>query len=407
MEGKKANVAYIISQFPRYDETFIAREMKAVRDYGIDMTIFSIKKCRDKVIHKEAEALIENVFNLPLICSLVVLKAVMFFLFTKPLVFFSALFEIIRHSYASFDFLIKGLLLFPQSCAYAREADLRKCTHIHAHWATHPATMALVMSRLTGLKVSLTGHAHDIYVNTTGLVYKMCRCEFILTCTKSNKEYLLDMAKGFDPERIIVSYHGLDLKHKYIPGDEKPDGEVFRIVSVGSCLPCKGYDRLLNAGKLLADKGFDFAIDIVGGGPLQEELTALAEELGIGDKVNFAGFVNQQDMPGYYKKADCFVLASIPEIHWGIPNVVVEAMAVELPVITTALPALPEVIENDKNGFLMDYPDPDKISAFLSKLIESPALKRTIGIAAREKVMGMFDLDNNAREVAELFIKNS
>jgi glycosyltransferase involved in cell wall biosynthesis len=212
----------------------------------------------------------------------------------------------------------------------------------------------------------------------------------------------MNIAPDLNEEKIIVSYHGLDLKTKYISA-EKSSTPPFKIVSVGSCLPCKGYDRLLGACKILHDKKIDFRLTIVGGGPLESELRQHAIVLNIDEFVEFAGFVKQEDMPAYYQNADCFVLAAVPEIHWGIPNVLVEAMACCLPVIMTELPAIPEVIKDNDAGFLLDNPMPDNLAPLLERLAESEELRSRMGEIGRKRVSEMFDIDKNASEVASHF----
>jgi len=398
----RAHVGYVASQFPRYDETFLAREMLAVRRAGTEVTIFSVKPCRDAVVHPEARTLAERVVHWPLVGSLRVWAGFARAALRHPVRCTRALAELMRHSTPSGGLLVRGLAAFPQACAYAGEAARRACTHLHGTWATHPAAMALVMHRLTGLPWSFTGHAHDIYVDTTGLAYKLRRARFALTCTAANKDYLLGLAPGLDPRRVQVSYHGLDLREAYTPS-APPPGPPFRIVTVGSLFACKGHDRLLRALRLLLDRGVAARLRIVGGGPLEGQIKDLARELDLTASVTLCGYVSQDRMPDQYRGAHAFALAAVPEIHWGIPNVVVEAMACARPVVVTALPALREVIPNDEAGMLVPAAEPEAFARALARLAAEPELCVRMGRAARARVEPLFDLTRNARQVAGLF----
>ncbi|MFH0911426.1 MAG: glycosyltransferase [Planctomycetota bacterium] len=402
-EPPPGHVAHVVSQFPCYDETFILREIAAVERRGLATTIFSLKPCRDAIVHPEAEALRPRLVQWPLLGSPRTWGGALASLLRHPLRALGALGEIFISLGRSRDFLTKGLALFPLACAYAREAGRRGVTHLHAQWATHPATLALVIHRLTRIPWSLSAHAHDLHLNATGLAHKMRSASFVLTCTKANKTLLLERAPGLLPERIHVIYHGLDIRTAYVPAPDPPPERPFRILSVGSLLPCKGFDRLLRACRLLHDKGLDLMLTLAGGGPLESELVKLSRDLGLDGRVAFPGFVTQDRMPELYRRHHVFALAAVPGIHWGIPNVVVEAMASGLPVVTTALPSLAEVIRSEEEGLLVPDPTPEALGPLLGRLAGDPELRGRLGRAGRKRVEEMFDIESTSRAMAALF----
>ena len=182
---------------------------------------------------------------------------------------------------------------------------------MHAYWATYPASVAMIVSELTGIPFSFTGHAHDIYLDTTHLREKMERAAFISTCTQQNKIYLSQVAPACAPEKIHVNYHGLDLGQFSVA--RKEPNRVFEILSVGTLHYYKGFNVLLDALDLLNKKNLRFHCTIVGGGPLQEDLRRHISLLGLESEVTMTGPLKQAQVIPYYKKADVLVLMAQPE----------------------------------------------------------------------------------------------
>jgi glycosyltransferase involved in cell wall biosynthesis len=392
----RPSVAFILSKFPCYDEPFFVRDMKAVAEAGLRVTIFSIKPCRDPIVHAEAERMLRLRIHIPLWLSWRVWVALLFALVMRFPRFLRGLIELVRHSWGSLDFLAKSLLLVPQACAYAREVENRGIGHIHALWATHPATMALFIHRLTGIRWSFSGHAHDVYTDITGLTYKMERAAFVVTSAAATRDHLIGLRPQISPDRVHVVYHGLDFERQYSPRITGPKEPPLRIVSVGSLLPCKGFDRLLRAVRILLDQRVPVHLTIVGGGPLERELRQLADKLGVAGVVHFTGYQTQEEMPLHYQAAHCFVLAAVPEIHWGIPNVVLEALGCALPVVTTELPAISEIVDGGVSGLLLPEPTPELIAERLAVLAGNPHLRHTIGMEGRRRVRRLFNVQRAA-----------
>ena len=410
-------VAFIFSQFPCYDETFILREMNALRDEGLNFTIFSLKTPKDAIIHPEAKELAQDTLYIPFL-SLRVFLAQLSALLRHPIKYASAFFHMVRIHIKSSDFLLKSLALFPKSVYAAKMFKKMKISHIHAQWATHPATSAIIISRLSGIPFSFTGHAHDIYVNTAGLKEKIQDAQFVTTCTKDNKRHLLKLlngrlkardegrgAKGED--KIIVNYHGVDLgrfRNKFY----RPQSTVhspLHILSVGSLLECKGFDTLIEACGLLKARGIDFQCTIAGGGRLQQSLQSTVHSLQLEKNVKFTGYITQDKLIPLYQEADVFVLAMLPEIHWGIPNVLLEAAACSVPIVCTLLPSIPELIEDGKTGFIIPAKDPKAIADVLERLYRDETARKQVGEAGRLVIEDRFDVVKNANRLKQLFVR--
>lgn len=393
-------VGYVVSQFPCYDETFILREMKALRERGVDIVIFSLRRQHQALTQEDALAFLPATHYAPYLLSFRVLGALADRLLRSPSVVLGLASRLVRDLWRRPVALAKSLAFFPKSIYFAGEAERLGLARLHAHWATHPATAALLMSRLSGVPWSFTCHAHDIFADPILLTEKLRSADFALTCTGYNKTYLASLDR-VDPERVRVSYHGLDLALFQPNGGPAPREEI-SILAVGSLLECKGFRYLIAACALLAARGVAFRATIAGGGPLEDELKALAARHGLTERIRFTGFITQEALVPLYQSADLFVLPSVPEIHWGIPNVLVEAFACGLPVVTTRLPSVPELVDDGVSGVLLDSPDPEAIAASIETLAANPERRESMGRVGRARVAEAFDIRRNTDALVEL-----
>jgi len=404
-------IAFIFSQFPCYDETFILREMNQLKKSGLNFCIYSIKPCRDKIIHADAQKLAEDVQYLPLF-SLNLLLVNLYSLLRHPLRYWGAFFGVFWGNLKSPVFLFKSMCLFPQAVGFARIARKYGIEHVHGQWATYPATYAYVISKLNNIPFSFTGHAHDIYLDTKMLAEKIEEAKFVVTCTQDNKRYLLKLLESRQPsavsrqtkDKIIVNYHGVDLERFKI--SHQPSAishQPFKILSVGSLLECKGFDILIDACKILQERGIDFECTIAGGGPLLEKLKLSAVRHQLSDQIKFTGYITQDKLIPFYQNADVFALPVRLGIHWGIPNVVIEAMAAKVPVITGNLPSIPEIIADGKTGFIIPEENPQALAGALVRLYDDAELRKTVGNAGYAVVAEKFDVAKNAASLKVVF----
>jgi glycosyltransferase involved in cell wall biosynthesis len=260
----------------------------------------------------------------------------------------------------------------------------------------------------------MTAHAHDIYLDQAMLPFKLRASVAVLTCTRENLDFLQRLCPELPDERLRLSYHGVDLG-AYRPASAPPD--EFRILSVGTLLPRKGFDTLLEACAILQREGTAYDCEIVGDGPMRLDLERQARRLQLAS-VTFLGKRSQEQLPEIYRRASVFVLAAnhagggvvtasarrrpgaADLIHFGIPNVILEAMACGLPVVASGLPALREVLVEDGNGLGVPERDPVALAAALRALAQDPARRARLGAHAAARVHAGFDLARTAGEVA-------
>jgi glycosyltransferase involved in cell wall biosynthesis len=250
-----------------------------------------------------------------------------------------------------------------------------------------------------GPPFSFTAHAKDLYTTSSRHVADRARAAaFVVTCTEANRRYLA----SFDGGTTQVVYHGIDTA-RFHPRGRRP--EARRILSVGRLVPKKGFGDLIDAFQILAERGIRFQCEIIGGGPLREELARRVLEYGIADRVRIHGARLQDHILAEYHRAAVFVLAPVMTEDGdrdGIPNVLVEAMACEVPVISTRLSGIPELVEHRQEGLLVEPGDPASLADAINLLLADQSLASSLAAAGRRKVEQRFDLQRNTGRLAEL-----
>ncbi|MFQ5449581.1 MAG: glycosyltransferase family 4 protein [Nitrospinaceae bacterium] len=296
---------------------------------------------------------------------------------------------------------------FAQAGSLAAVVQFSGITHLHTHYANEPAGVAELVYHLTGIPFSISTHAKDIYLSSKeSLRRKMSRSRFIVTCTEFNKRYLRSIATCKTP--IVKVYHGL-FTDKFKPerndGNGGPPHEVPLILSVGRFRKKKGFPTLLQACRWLKDEGIDFRCKIVGFGPEKDSLDRWIETLSIGDKVQLEGKMVHEELIGLYRKADLFVLPCQVDEEGdrdGIPNVIMEAMAMEIPVISTTVSGIPELIDHEKTGILVPPKDPGALKSAMKHLLGQPTLRQNLGFAGRRRIVHYFDAKHHIEQLKAL-----
>lgn len=390
-------VGYVVSLFPSYDETFILREIAALAERGVELRIFSLRQRAQAVTQEQARPFVARTRYAAYLFSGEVLAALLRAVVRQPAALASFLWLLLSGCWRRPVALAKSLAFVPKAVLFAELARAEGIECLHAHWATYPASAALLMSRLTGIKWGLTCHAHDIFFDPSLLPEKIEAAQFVLTCTADNKRHLETLTRA--AAKVQIVYHGLDLS-RFSPRPPAPHPGPPRVLAVGSLLKCKGFDILIAATGLLRRRGVELAVTIAGGGPEEAKLRAAAAAEGVGDCVRLTGYLTQQELLPLYQEADLFVLPAVLEQHWGIPNVLVESLACGVPVITTALPSLPELVHDGVHGLVARNRDPGDVADKMETLLRDPALRRRLGEAGRRRVHERFDIRRNIEDVA-------
>lgn len=405
-------VAVIVKGYPRLSETFIAQEILALEQRGLEQRIVSLRHPTDTRIHALNRAIRARVDYLPE------------YLYQEPLRVVRAWWRVRRRPryLAARAAWLRDLARdrtpnrgrrFGQALVLAAELP-QDVAHLHVHFLHTPASVARYASLLTGLPWSVSAHAKDIWT-TPGWekAEKLADCEWLVTCTQTGADHLAEVAAaaGQPPEKVERLYHGLDLsrfppmKTDRPPRDGRDSSDPVTILSVGRAVPKKGYDDLLAALARLPD-GLHWRFVHIGGGLLRDRLRDRARALGLDDRIEWRGPRTQDEVLAAYREADLFVLASrVAEDgdRDGLPNVLMEAQTQGLACLSTRVSAIPELIDDGATGLLVPAEDPSALADALARLIASPAERSRLGQAGEHRVRTEFGFEAGIERLAQRF----
>jgi len=269
------------------------------------------------------------------------------------------------------------------------------CTHLHVHFAHTPAQIAMYASAFSGIPFTITAHANDIFERGLLLAHKAGRSARMLTISHFNRQFLLSL--GIPSDKLAVVRCGVSFERRRDTRRSDACG-VFRIGTLGRLVEKKGMDDLLRATALLREQMHSLKVVIVGEGPQREELTSLSRELGLSDCVEFAGAMAHDRVVEWLRSLDAFVLACKQDANGdmdGIPVALMEAMSQEIPVVSTRLSGIPELVVHERTGLLASPADPADLAHQIRRLTSDPELRASLAVAGAEHVHSEFDQDVN------------
>jgi glycosyltransferase involved in cell wall biosynthesis len=381
--------------------------MAALEKEGIQVSLYPIIVQREKVIHPIARPWLKRV-NRSSLFSPTVWLANLRRVFSDFKGYRSLLKHVLDANKENKKFSLRALVIFPKAVWMAERMKRERIDHIHAHYATHPALLAFIVHRLTGIPYSVSVHAHDIYVDQTMLCEKLNSAAFVRSISEFNKKILIKLCGSTIGSKIQKIHCGINLKnYREIKSKRK---DKFRILSIGSLQPYKGYEYLLMACVLLKRRNFKFICEIIGGGELNSSLEKMIIELGLENVVQLLGRKTEVEVAEYLHNAHCYVQPSIITGSGkmeGIPVALMEAMACKLPVIATKISGLPELIEDPYSGFLVPPTDEVALAERIFWIYENPKSAGELGEHGYKKVKKDFNINKIAPQLKELFEQNS
>jgi glycosyltransferase involved in cell wall biosynthesis len=279
--------------------------------------------------------------------------------------------------------------------------------HLHAHFASTPSLVALFTHRLSGIPYTFTAHAKDIYVTDPDVFRtKLEEARAVVTCTEYNRGYLTKQFGRLADHKVRCIYHGLDISQfKFTLSRKDGAGEPV-ILSVARLVEKKGLEDFIMAADILRRRGHAFKVEIIGTGPLRDTLKAQAQRLGLTDRVRLAGAQAHDTVCLAYQRASVFVLPCVVASNGdrdGIPNVLLEAMASGVPVVSTPVSGIPELIESGVNGLLVSPRDARSLADAIERLLASRELSEGLARAARTKLESSFSLEASAEQLLTVF----
>ena len=400
------NLVCIIGTYPGLSNTFIDREIRMLRQWVLDIQLLSIRQPHlQSVLSQEQRSYQREVTYLIPVRWLSFLGGHLRFLLTRPRTYLGTLLYLFTRPHPSARDRLMTLLHFSEGVYAAHLLRKQAVDHLHAHFVERAATVALVAGRLLDVPYSLAVHAgEDIYVHPVLLPEKFSEAKFAISCTQYNLDYLRDLGvPGLEDGKAICIHHGLDVE-RHPPATNPQDPPL--LLAVGRLVEKKGFEYLIRACRQLRDQGRDFVCRIVGPGPDRHKLEALIAELSMQDVVKLCGGVPHEEVIRWYDRATIFVLPCIRGTDGsldGIPNVLLEAMAMELPVVSTTVSAIPELVQDQVDGILVPPRDEEALASALARLLDEPRLRTRLGKMGRQTVAERFDIEQNVRLVYDVF----
>ena len=397
----------ILKGFPRISETFISNEILLLEDLGFKVHLFSMRQPRESFRHESVGRIRAAVDYLPE-TLLAPLPRLLFhtgrLAARRPAAMRRALATALRRFLRTRrSATLKHLL----QAGYLVDRLLPKSgvTHLHAHFAHSPASVALFASRLSGLPFSFTAHAKDIYTSDPRqLREKIALARFVVTCTGYNRRHLLRLSDGRTPIHRI--YHGIDTRLFVADGQNGPPAPPYRLLTVARLTPKKGLPTVYRALRRLRDQGLRLRHTLIGDGEERAAILALIRRLGLTADVELLGTLPHEAVLAHYRRADLLVLGCEVAPNGdrdGIPNVLLEAMAMGVPVVATRISAIPELVGHGQSGLLVPPGDPAALAGAMTRLLTDQPLRRRVIRAGRQQVRTGFDNRVLTRRLAAVY----
>jgi glycosyltransferase involved in cell wall biosynthesis len=396
-------VAVVYSRFPVWNQTFALGDFLALDRAGYHIEILTLRGGTGSFEQPETQTFqgrVHRAFYRSWSLWRENLKA-----WCRPLTW--RLFgQLVAGTFARPTELFKTCLLFPQAIYFAHLITRRGMQHIHAAWASYPATAAWIASELTDIPFSFTGHAYDIYMVRSLLQEKMQRAQFVVTCAETNRDELVRIGGEDMRHKIHVHRHGVDLKRFQHPMVRPKPQPVWQLLACGFLASYKGFAHLVSACELLHQQGCKFHCTIIGEGPEHGRLTRQIQQARLSSQVQLLPPIPQSELVKRYHQADVFIHPSVVTKQGNrdvIPNVLAEAMASGVPVISTRLAGIQELIQADENGLLVTPGDPQALAEAVVNLMQDDKKRQRLVEAAKQSVTEAFDRHRNAEELVRTF----
>lgn len=395
-------LGYLVSQYPAASHTFILREVLRLRELGMRIDVASINR-PDRSAESLAEEEREEAATTYYVKADGVrgaLRAHWETLRMRPAAYAKGLLFALRLGGTDIKRWLYSLFYFIEAVMIGHWLTERGLGHLHVHFATPAATVGLIAGRIFPIGFSMSVHGPDEFYDAPGyrLAEKIQGAAFICCIGYYCRSQLMKLSPPAHWSKLEIAPLGVD-PSAFSPRPFREHPSPFQILCVGRLVPAKGQHILVDAVAALVRTGHDVRLRLVGGGPDRESLESQVRRLGLGDRVLFDGVVNQDRIRAIYAEADCFALASFAE---GIPVVLMEAMAMEIPCVTTFITGHPELIRDGVDGVLIAPSDESALAAAIAGLIADPERRRRLGEAGRRRVIEKYDLETNTRRLADI-----
>lgn len=400
--SRSTDLIVVVNGFPRLSETFVLQEMLDLERRGVRLSIVALRRPEESVAQEALAELRAKVTYLPDLAAkahrLAVRTAHASLLVRGRQTYLDGL----ARTIASQDFSRANL---DRAALLGHHVQRLGSPSLYVHFAHKPATIGRFAALLTGVPYALSAHAKDIWLTPPReLAAKVRDSAAVLTCTQEGRDHLAAVAGSATCVRL--AHHGVEVETGHVA--ERGSGPEPVVLAVGRLVEKKGYPTLLAAAALLRDRGVRIRVRIVGEGPEWGRLQRMVHALGVEGSVAFLGPLTPAEVADELRRADVFALACerlADGDRDGIPNVILEAMARGLPIVSTRLAGVAEAVVDGECGLLTEQGDAQAFASSIQRLVADPGLRVILGEAARARVVRHFDRRATLPAVTEVLVE--
>jgi glycosyltransferase involved in cell wall biosynthesis len=395
------NLAYLVNQYPKVSHSFIRREILALESLGVSVTRFSVRSCASELVDsKDIEELQKT--RILLQSSLTtfgidLLKAVL----TRPVKFLQALRLAFKVGYRSErGLLLHGIYLL-EACHLLRWCREAEISHIHAHFGTNSTTVAMLCHCLGGPSYSFTVHGPEEFDKAPllSLETKINRSKFVVAISNFGRSQLFRQCAADQWSKIHIIHCGVD--QQFLAADMSPVFDTNQLICIGRLSEQKGHFLLIQAAALLAQSGINFKLLFVGDGELRPQVESLIAELGVQTYIDITGWASADEVKHHLMTSRAMVLPSFAE---GLPVVIMEALSLGRPVLSTYIAGIPELVVPQESGWLVPAGSVEELAEAIKVILQTPVehLHR-MGTAGRTRVQMDHDAACEGQKLLALF----
>lgn len=398
----RSRLGYLLRMYPRFSQTFIVNEILELEQQGANLAIGSLRKPNEGLFHESFSRVKTQTDYFPET------------IFESDSGHWRGQWELLREAPARYTRNLVatagrqsiGWIEWLQAYHVVRWAAKRRIGHLHVHFGTEEASVAMLARRLGGPPYSLTLHAFDIFrdnVDKKLLTEKINESAFTVTVCESNRQHLVNTLRDVIPSRIRMNYNGVDLSRFR---DEGRSREPKSILTVGRLIEKKGFRYLIRAVGLLRDQGLNVNCTIVGDGRERKSLEDECKQLKLNGQVRFAGALTQDAVRDAMQRSSCFVLPCVQAKDGNVdalPTVLLEALGCGCPCISTSLSGVPEILEHEVSGLLVEPENVESLARSIRRVFEEPDLARRLAVAGRALAEQRFDVTQNVCVMRQWF----
>lgn len=395
-------IAYFVNQYPKVSHSFIRREILALERQGFEVQRIALRGWDGPLPDAEDRQERERTRYVLRRGQLGLALAVLRTLLLSPRRFAAAIVLAINMARDSSRSLPYHLFYVAEACRILPWLTAFGADHIHAHFGTNSTDVVMLTRVLGGPPYSFTVHGPEEFERPMGLREKVNRSDFVVTVSCFGRSQVYLRSRQADWPKVKVVHCGLD--NAFFDLEMPPFTAAPRLVCVGRLCEAKGQLLLIEAAARLAAKRLPFELVLAGDGPVREELEALIERLGLRKQVRITGWISSSEVREEILAARALVLPSFAE---GLPVVIMEALALRRPVLTTYVAGIPELVRSGENGWLFPAGSVEELAAAMEDCLSRPVHElQTMGDAGYSRVVARHAIDKEVGKLGELFRAN-